>query len=366
MEDKVFWRKVDWQYVIVDTEVDIVKETIAKAHEWKPDFLEIWNINFDMPKIIKACERAGVNPKDIFSDPAVPKEYRFFKYKEGTKIKKMASGKESSINMADQWHTVMTPASFYVIDGMCVYRKLRVQKGELPRYGLDYVLDKEKTGVRKLNFKPAENFRDGFWHEFMQEHHPIEYVVYNVFDCIAMEILDEKILDLAYDVPESCSHSDYWDFSSQPKRTVDELHHYLIESVGGVIGTTAETLKTDLDKLAPPNTDLIVNLKAHLITEEGLKCLAEFPDAITRIYLFCFDLDVSAAYPSNTMTMNVSKETNRRILCRVEGKTEFEMRMNTINFSGGHTNSVEFATAMFDLPQMRQVLDIFKQEHNLH
>jgi hypothetical protein len=179
-------RGIEWELLIVDKEIDIVIECFKRAHEWKPDFVAIWNIDFDIPFVMGACDRAGVDPRDIFSDPSVPEAYRYFKYKQGPKKKKMASGKEMPIKPADQWHTVYTPASFYLIDAMCVYRKLRVAAGELPSYGLDYVLGKEGC-IRKLKFEEADGLTKLDWHIFMQSNYKIEYIIYNVVDCISME-----------------------------------------------------------------------------------------------------------------------------------------------------------------------------------
>lgn len=354
-------RNIDWEVLIVDEEIDIVKEVFKRAHEWKPDFLAIWNINFDLPKVLEACERAKVNPADIFSDPIVPPKYRFFRYKEGTKTRVMASGKVMPIGVADQWHVVFTPSSFYFIDSMCCYRKLRVQRGELPRYSLDYVLNLE-LGERKLRFEEANKFSGAEWHSYMQDYYPVEYVVYNVFDCIGMELLDEKVKDLAVDIPTSCEFSDYRSFESQPKRVIDELHYFLLEDFDSVIGSTGSEMLGELDKLAPANTDLIVNLRADLITEEGLHCIEGFPTHNTRIYTHTYDLDVSASYPSNTIVTNMSKETCRRILCRIEGHSEYEMRMATLNFSGGHTNSLELCQNSFKLPNHQEALTIYKQK----
>lgn len=356
-------RNINWEVQIVDDEAQVVVETFKRAHAWKPDFLAIWNINFDMPKVISALERAGIQPKDVFSDPKVPHAYRHFKYKEGKKVRVMASGKQMPINFADQWHVVFCPSSFYFIDAMCVYRKTRVQKGELPRYSLDYVLGLE-LGERKLRFTQADAYSGGEWHEVMQTEFKFEYVVYNVFDCVSMEMLDEKILDLSIDLPSACAYSDYRSFESQPKRVVDEMHYYLLEDEESVIGSTgsSEFMITKVDKQAPPNTDLIVNLKASLIQDNGLQCIEEYPDLHTSFRTHNYDSDVSGAYPSNTIVFNLARETCKRVMCRIQNKTEYEMRMAGINLSGGHTNSLELAQSMFGLPTLPDVLKIYQKD----
>ena len=58
-----------------------------KAHEWKPDFVSIWNLDFDITKVTSALKNGGLDPADVFSDPSVPKEFKFFHYKQGSKQK---------------------------------------------------------------------------------------------------------------------------------------------------------------------------------------------------------------------------------------------------------------------------------------
>jgi hypothetical protein len=61
---------------------------------------------------------------------------------------------------------------------------------------------------------------------------------------------------------------------------------------------------------------------------------------------------VSAAYPTNELVFNVSRETTSKELICVAGIDEFTQRMQTINFSAGHVNAVEFCTKMLDMPSL--------------
>ena len=72
-------------------------------------------------------------------------------------------------------------------------------------------------------------------------------------------------------------------------------------------------------------------------------------------------LDVSASYPNGGAVFNISKETTKTELCKIRGVTEQTQRMQGINLSGGVSNSVEFATAMYGLPSMETLLEAFNQ-----
>jgi len=359
--DTVKERGIEWELVIVDSEIEVVDRCMRKAHEWKPDFLAIWNIDFDIQMMEKACLRAGVDPKFIFSAPEVPIGFKHFKYKQGQKQKKTASGKLSPIKPADQWHTVYTPASFYVVDAMCAYRKIRSQKGEEPSYKLDAILQKE-LGVRKLKFKEADHLPDGSpdWHIFMQVYHKIEYIVYNVWDCVSMELLDEKTLDLQIAMPLQSAHSDFATFKSQPRRTADRLH-YEYQNHGQVFGSTAPKMESDMDKETPGLEDWIVTLPAHLVCDNGLANIEGFPHLRTNIRAHVADLDVSASYPNGECVFNISKATTSKELCRIQGIDEDTQRKQGINLSGGVTNAVEFCVALYSLPNMDTMLEAFRK-----
>ena len=290
-------RKIKSEFIIVDREIDIIKLTINKVHELKPDFLAFWNIDFDISKIIIACEKARINPADIFSDPLVPREYRYFNYKQGPKKKVTASGKVTPIKPAAQWHTVFTPASFYMIDAMCVYKHVRIGKADEQSYALDAILNKE-LGVRKLKFKEADEYTGLKWHEYMQTMHKIEYIIYNRFDCISIELLDEKTFDLALTMPMFSGNSDFCNFNSQPRRAADVLHYYCL-SKGKVIGSTGSAMAESVDNDTLGLDGLIVTLPAHLVADNGIRLIEEHPDMVSNIRVHVGDARLDVTLQSN-------------------------------------------------------------------
>lgn len=241
-------RGIKWEVVICEDEADVVKKLFAKAHEWRPDFLAIWNMNFDIPKTVEALKRANIDPADVFSDPSVPKGFRFFSYKEGPAQKVTASGKVTPIKPAARWHTVFCPSSFYVIDAMCAYRHIRTGMQEEPSYSLDAILKKHKVGS-KLKFEEADGYVGLGWHQKMQRDHPLEYIIYNVNDSVEMEELDDKTKDLSIQLPMMSGFSDFENFKSQPRRVVDQLHFFVQTQKNKVIGSTSDEMSEDLDEM---------------------------------------------------------------------------------------------------------------------
>lgn len=357
--DIITKRGIQWEIVFVDREVDIVLEIFKRAHEWKPDFLAIWNIDFDIQKVMRALEKANIDPAKVISDPSVPDEYKFFRYKQGPSKKITDSGKVMPIKMAARWHTVYCPASFYFIDAMCAYKHIRIGSPEEPSYGLDSILKKHQLGG-KLSFAEADHLTGIDWHMFMQEKYPLEYVIYNVWDCVSMEMLDEDTTDLSLTLPLFSGCSDFATFKSQPRRTADNLHYFALKQ-NRVIGSTSNEMKTDLDKLTIGVDDWIVTLPAHLVTDSGLQVIKQAPYMRTNIRGHVGDLDVSASYPNGGCVFNISRETTYKELVKIVGVSEEQQRMQGINLSGGHTNAVEWCTSLLGLPQLDTMLNSYRR-----
>lgn len=355
-------RQAKVEIKIVPSEIDVVKEVFARAHEWKPDWLAVWNIVFDVEKVIAACERAHVDINDVLCDPAVPKEFRFFKYKKGNAKKVMASGRILNFKPSQQWHTVIAPSSFYWMDAMCAYRQVRMGSPEEQSYALDYILKKNEIGG-KLTFKEAEHLEDNKldWHKFMQSRHPLEYVVYNIYDCVGIELLDEKTRDLQLALPNFAGFTDFNNFNSLPRKTMNDLH-FFVQKFNRVPGSTASEMTTEMDADTVDVKGWISMLPSHQIADNGLRIIEENPSLASNIRVATADLDIEGAYPTNENVCNVSKETTAKELVKVEGVPEQLVRMSTINFSGGRTNAVEFCTAMYGMPALDKLLEEFKKD----
>lgn len=354
-------RNLNWEVLLVDREADVVCKIFERAHELKPDFLAIWNIDFDIPRVLKALERANLNPADVLSDPSVPQHYRYYKYKQGPKQKVTASGKATPIKPSAQWHTLYCPASFYVIDAMCAYRHIRTGSQEEPSYALDAILAKH-IGARKLQFEEANGLSSMEWHQFMQQNHPLEYVIYNVWDCVSMEELDEITNDLRLSLPMFSGCSDFENFKSQPRRLADNLHYFCLAN-GRVMAATSDEMQGEMDKETVGLDGWIVTLPAHLVVDNGLRVISENSLQATNIRAHVGDLDVSASYPNGGAVFNISRETTHKELISIEGVSEYQQRMQGINLSSGPTNAVEICVSLFGLPTLDKLLAAFQTEH---
>ena len=354
-------RNIDLEVVWAKNGGEAVVKVMEWAHALKPDWMAVWNVDFDLPIMIEQLEKFGYNPAEVFSDPSVPREYMYSEYIQGPPQKVSSSGKVMPLSYHERWHTFIAPSTFYWIDAMCVYSFIRKAKGNLPSYSLNYVLE-EELGERKLNFDVADGYTEIEWHQFMQQHYKLEYLIYNVFDCIGVELLDEKTKDLSITLPELCGFSEYKDFKSTPKQLADDLHFFYLEQKGRVIATTSDQMRDDLDDMVISMDEWIITLPCHLVDENGLKCIKDLPELKTCIRAWVSDLDVKSAYPYTEILANISKETTLLELSDIEGVTEAQRRVIGLNLTGGRVNCVELCTAAFGLPQLDVLLTDYENQ----
>jgi hypothetical protein len=337
--------------VLVEQEIDVLIECFKVIHSTMPDVLAIWNIKFDIEKIQEACDRSGYPIENLMSDPSVPQSYKSFKFKVGPNQKRTSSGLITPIRPAAQWHTVKCPASFYVLDAMCVFKHTRIGQPEKRSYSLDFILN-EEIKLGKLGLEATDHLGGLNWHEVMQSKYPVEYVVYNRFDCIGMILLENKVKDMKVILPQFSGTSDFEDFKSQPRRKMDALHWY-VQSHDKVMGCTSESLVDEkLDGLVLSRRNWIITLTPSYVVESGLNVINENPTQSTSVYGHVGDLDVAASYPNGGATFNISKETTVRELSKIEGIDEDTFRKQNMGISAGHVNAVDYCTTMFGFPSL--------------
>lgn len=358
-------RGIELEVEIAETTPDAIIRLFHKAHEWAPDFLVAWNMNFDIPRMLDTLERYNVDIGHALADPNVPMAYHRAFYKEGSSQKVTDSGDVIPRDWYDRWHTFYLPASFHVVDQACVFWRLRMAGGKEPSYSLDAILNKY-AGIKKLKNEEADRLSGGKWHTYMQRHQPLEYGVYNLYDCIACEILDEqpKIGDLRLTFYMQAGHSDYDVFNKQPRMTVDDMHFTALEN-GKVIAATPKHLKTQFDNYTTSRNDWIVTLPAHLVDAEGLEVLNDAPDIRTLIFGGVYDLDITSAYPTGENVLNTSKSTTVAEISKIHGVEERIKRYAGINLTGGSTNAAEICQSIMGAPRFGQLLEQFKSDHGI-
>lgn len=354
---------LDWVIEIVKSPGEAVAKVIQKTHEWKPDYVSIWNMNFDIPVMVKALEKEGYSLPDVFSDPSVPPEYRFFEYKEGPSVKVTQSGKSISIHPADRWHVCTCPASFYFVDSMCLYKRIRVAAGNQPSYGLNDILLANKLDPKLKIPELAELEKDGdMWHYEFQKNHKALYTVYNLVDDLRLLQLDDKTGDISRAFPVLAGYSDYSNYHKNPRKIADDLHFFYLDR-GRVIASTPPGIGDDpLNKHVIGIDNWIVTLPSYMI-ENGMYPIKDAPHLQSKIYRYLADLDIEGTYPNGESILNISRETTSYETCQIEGRREEEQRYFGLTLTGGKSNALELAVRYCGFPSPEQLLAEWDKHH---
>lgn len=360
MPKEVADRKIKLYIEIRDTPGQCVAATMEYIHKWRPDFLSTWNIAFDAPLMVQAVEDDGVDPANVFSDPSVPPEYRKCYWNEGPKSKITASGKATNLEWHEQWHVLETPASYFWVDAAAVYRWVRTAKGKEPSYKLDSIL-KSNINQGKLMFEELDVPEGGLeWHKEMQLKHKVEYGIYNLFDCIGLEMLDEETTDLSFVFPILMGVSEYKLMPSEPKRYVDDLVSICEESNLVMAGSPKEV--SEFNSKVVSLKDWITTLPSSLQDIPGVKLFKDHPELFTNVYINVADLDVTGAYPVGQIIYNLSRETTKLEVCTIEGICEEIRRTAGRNLTAPRVNALRLANELFKLPDATSILARWDEE----
>lgn len=297
--DKEVAERTNFVYTVCDTEIDLIKKCIAQVHKWQPDFLAVWNVDFDIPRMIERASIEGVEAKDIFSDPRIKPEFRYFYYKKSVSRALSASGKPKNSGPEERWSIFNVPATFYIIDQMCTYNFVRSGGKRVPGgYGFDnlskYILG-DKFGKLKIPDDVSDKYFGDQWHLYMSKKRPLEYVIYNQWDAYGMQFIDQTTQDLATKIRPLSGMAHYDVFKSGPKKIMMNMHYFCLER-GYVLGTRnpLDIKEEDDDEdegLYQDLSEWIITLPIDQVQDSGFNLLKGCEDIPTLIRFSTADSD---------------------------------------------------------------------------
>lgn len=364
-KDKGIQHKFNLQVEVVEDEFEAIQKIFEILHtKEKPDILSIWNLPYDTKKMMQAIERKGWQPEEIFNDPSIPHNFKTFKLTEGQAKIFDANGVSESKDPCDRWHRVQSPGHFFWADQMSVRRAVRKHLNKEPSYALGNILYKE-FGFGKLKGDAGIRSTGIDWHKHMQRDEKVFYCVYNMFDNIGAQLLDEKTLDLRSTFPTQCGFSDMQSYGSQGRKLADDMYFDLLDR-GYVITGTSDQMEREWDKFLVPLDGWISTLSPHLIEQAmGKQILEDYPESFSKIIKWVLDIDVKSSYPSTGVWANLSQETTKRAMARIVGVTMEEQRRAGINLCAGRVNAVEIMTKIRKAPTQLQLLQRFCKKYDI-
>ena len=168
-----------YNITILDTELQLIEWIFQRIHQAQVDFIGIWNMHYDLPKILSTIQATNSDAAAIFSDPKVPADKRYLKYYED---------KHMVAHFTLKWHWLYGTCGSQFIDSMGLYTQCRRTAGFRARYTLDSILQ-DVVNIGKLPLVSGS-------HTIMQRHHFPDYVAYNIFDVVGMRLLENKNGDI--------------------------------------------------------------------------------------------------------------------------------------------------------------------------
>lgn len=329
---------------ILPDEVSVIRWIFQQIHACKTDFVGIWNLSYDIPKILSrliANELTLSQIEDILCHPDVPKRYRLVDWYQDTKDVQ---------HFTDKWHWFSLAGYTQFIDSMCSYARLRKVSGRDSSYSLDSISTKE-LGHGKLHFGAITN------HAYAQKHHFLEYVAYNINDAMVLMLMEWQNNDMTA-IAGLAGQSIISQFSRQTVLLKNDAYVYG-KSKGKIPASAGMNMFTPFDKeqakaggaVLPPNK--AINVGSPVVEELG--------DRKTQVCLYTNDLDFSSLYPTITSAFNISKETILNTVIRINGFPEDAVEVLFGYLNRPEINGVPVATQFFGLPGYKEWDELYQK-----
>ena len=308
----------EYYYYVGKSSLELVKWIFAQVHKNRTDFLGVWNLDFDIPKIMEVIKTSDSRSEDILCPPDLHRKYRYVRYQRDEK---------ETDSIYKLWHWLHSTSYSQFVDSMCLYSILRTVKGKEVTYSLDNILKINDLGG-KLTFKdddPETEMLSGLdWHRYLQKNEAYKYIVYNQFDCISLQLMEWKNNDLSSMVVlGGVSQLSKW--TRQTRKVADSLYFDAIAS-GMVTASPGQNMETEFDALITKVGGAV--LRPERTTGTGLRVFSDRPDIVSMLHCMVGDVDFSAMYPTATIVANISKETKLSCGVTIEGMTRDE----TLNY----------------------------------
>lgn len=322
---------------IIDGELELIRWIFDKIHKCKPDFVSTWS-TYDVTYILERLTFHKINPKHIFCHPSIPDQYKFFNYEKDKRSLKKG-------HWTDKWDWVYASGYTQFVDAMCLYSRNRKAAGREPSYKLNDVCTK-CIGAGKIDFGNDNHYT-------MQKFRFPEYVVYNIFDVLLMNVLEAQ----EQDIPTLIELADDGLLSDYAKQSV-QLKNFWFDycsSIKKVPGSVGGNVALESDEEIS-NTGGTV-LSPLLAIDTGVPAITE-SDRLTGMHICVCDMDVESQYPSLTEAANISKQTKVMTVIDIMGYPKSCIEDFFLHAADTDANAVYLGSKYFGLPTFDEMLDI--------
>lgn len=345
-ENKMKKYGIKLNFFIHDDEVECIRWLFNKVHESGLDFISIWNMGFDIPKIIERLEHKYVDPKDIFCHPRIPKNYRHMKYVHGKT--------RPSEHFAEKWDWLHCTMPSQPYDSMGLFARLKKVNGHENSYRLGYITDKYVKET-KLFADEESTFH------VMQSMRFLDHVAYNIWDAVLLIIFEKKqnhvhnLLGLSMDNPLSIFNKNTVKAKNLYYKYCREHNEVLCTVIGNSYADTESEEVNDLPALGG------AVLNPNLALDTGVDFLID-SKRLTRVHEKNQDSDATAMYPSISMVINDSRDTVIYTLLSINNKPE-DVEDFCTNFIDTKENCVYLMNKYFNLPNYEEMINEYEKRN---
>ena len=264
-----------FEFVFCENERELIIHLIRSVVIHKPDLCGVWNIAFDIPFIEERAKFNQIPLEQLFCHPDVPKDLRFFHWKQDTKPVE---------HFTDVWHQVEVPGYTRWYDPMCLYSRLRKVQGRENFYTLEYIGQKI-IGSGKIKFGVNKTHTD------MQLHDQVGYCVYNCFDTVLPCLIDAVTGDTT-SMMILVGISEISEYSKQTVMLKNNWFNYCRSSINSISGSIVapSSMSQEWDKFLANIGGAV--LSPNLLEVKGTRHLKEM-SAETSIEMLVNDIDAA-------------------------------------------------------------------------
>ena len=280
----------EYKFFFYNDEVKMLYHLFDLINTLKRDFVEIWNIRFDIPYIIERAKVLGIDPKDLFCHKDFP--IRELYYKEDRfhyEIK----------NQTDAFH--VTSYTTYICQ-MRTYASIRKGQSELRSNTLDYIGTKE-LGDKKLDYGEDGTIKTLSYRNYKK------YFIYNIKDVLLQYGIEESTHDLEHIY--STSYQTYTNYDGIFKQTVklrnvqyvSYLEHGYVPGENRNVNSNHDEKDEDDDD--PTYEGALVG-NPYLNLPVGMMLYGK---RVNNLFDYGIDMDMGAFYPNTIIEFNIDQST---------------------------------------------------------
>lgn len=312
---------IEYNLMLFNTEIELISAFWSTVNTIEPDFLEWWNMPFDMSNIIARCITLGFNPGEIARNPKFNTGFVEFKEDHNHIVHKRK-------------HLCELPTTCIIVDQMVNYAVIRSAGSKIPTFKLNAIADAELKDKKVEYAEDYGNIADFPYKDYRR------FIKYNIKDVLLQYGIEKKTMD-TMDI-----YGRMYDFcvdASSINTTTDIVAHHYMEELNSAkfgykimhrnrnkIEGLQENINVVYDQMSDndedefdldaalqnvKDTEVIFDEKGNKIKFDGAIVLnptrmsSSGFDKMKYIHNNVCDEDITSEYPSGMSITNNSNET---------------------------------------------------------